>query len=271
MLRPACSALEVQGVLEEQGQQVQHPEEGDGREGHDEGGGPEQPVPEEAQVEEGVGAAQLDGHCGGQQHGADRDPGEDPSVAPPDVGSLGDPVHEQTQSQARQHEARKVEAGHARGALVGEKEEAEGRRHHPDGHVHVEHPAPRQVGDEQAADDRTEGRCQGGRQDQQSRRPDSLGRGEHPEQHGQPDGGHQAPTDALEHPEGHQLAQAAGQSAQRRRQCEDDDGAEQHPPGAEAIAEPRRRRDEDSQADQEGDDRGGDTGGGGVEVPCDRR
>ena len=135
--------------------------------------------------------------------------------------------------------------------------------------VDEEDPAPGEVGHQEAAEHRSEGRRQRGRDGQDAGGPNPLGRGEDPEEHGHADRRQHAAACALEDPEDDELGHVLCQAAEHRPHGEDDDGDHEDPLPSEAVAQPARRRDEDGQADQVGDDDPVDRGRGDVEVTTD--
>ena len=139
----------------------------------------------------------------------------------------------------------------------------------PIGHVDEEHPAPGEVGDQEAAQHRSDRGGHGGAEGEDAGRPHPLGRREDPVEHGHPDGGHHAAARTLDDAEQHQLGHVLGHAAQRRADGEDDDGGQEDPLATEAVSQPARRRDEDGQAHQVGDHDTVDSGGGDVEVAAD--
>ena len=89
-------------------------------------------------------------------------------------------------------------------------------------------------------------------------------------EHGHADGSHHSAARPLNDPEGHELADVLGQTAQPGPHGEHHDGDQEHPFPTEVVTEPPRRRDEDGQAHQVGDDDAVDGGRGDREVAADR-
>ena len=219
----------------------------------------------------GAGRPQFDDHHGRQQHGPRGYRRQHLGIVPAQVGPFRDAVHQQPEAEPGQHEAGQVEAARLRLRRLVQEDRAEREGRDADRHVDVEHPPPRQLGDEQAAEHRPEGGRQRGGDGEDGRGPDALVGREHPVEHRHPDRGEHAAGGALEDPERDQLGQARGHAAQRGGPGEQRDGGEQDPLAAVPVAEPAGRRDEHGQADQERDGDPVHGGGAHPEVAADGR
>ena len=116
-------------------------------------------------------------------------------AAPAPVGPLADPEHDQGEADAGQQEPGEVEAAGMGLAVLVEEEQAEDEGDDPDGQVDEEDPPPREVGHQQPAEDRSEGRGHRGGDGQDARGPHPLLGGEGAEQHGHAHRGHHAAAD----------------------------------------------------------------------------
>ena len=204
-----------------------------------------------------------------EERGAAHAGGDDGGRRPPLERTLGDAVHQEPEPGAAEHEAGHVEAAGVDRLGPLQEEEPEEHGHDADRHVHEEHPAPREVGDQEAAEHGPDGGRQGGAEGDEAGGPDPLGGREDPVEHGHADRRHHAAARALHDAEQHQLGHVLGQTAQGRADGEDDDRGQEHAFAAEAVAQPTRRRDEDGQAHEIGDHDPVDGGRGDVEVAAD--
>ena len=203
---------------------------------------------------------QCDAHDAGRNH-----PGRRPRLE----RSFGDPVHQEPQSDAAEHETGDVEASGVDGVDLLQDERAEDDRHDADGHVDEEHPAPREVGDQKATEDRSHSGGHGCAEGQDAGRPHPFGRREDPVEHCHPDGRHHAAARPLHHTEDHQLRHVLRHATERRADRENDDGCQQNPFAAETVSQPSGRGNEDGQAHQVGDHDTIDGGRGDVEIAPD--
>ena len=152
----------------------------------------------------------------GERQRADDPQRDHPRIGPADERSLVDGVGDRRQADAREHEAGDVEApGRGLGVLA-QVDPPEGEGDGAERDVDVEDPAPADgVGDE-AAEHGPEGRGDERRDHHDRRRPGPLDRREGPEQHGDPDRREHPAADALEDPEGDQLADRLRRAARHR-------------------------------------------------------
>jgi hypothetical protein len=125
----------------------------------------------------------------------------------------------------------------------------------PDRDIDEEDPAPRCIGDDEAAQRRPQNRPEhrrGGDQDHRAQEIRLRDRAQHDEA---PDRRHHGTAGALDHAGDDEFRQRIGQPAGDRAQGEDDDGGAEHRARAETVGHPAAQRDEDRQAQQIGGDR----------------
>jgi hypothetical protein len=89
-----------------------------------------------------------------------------------------------------------------------QEERSEDHGRDPQGEVDEEDPAPREIGDQEAAEHGTECGRHGGRDGQDAGGADPLGGGKDPVEHGHPDRRHHAAARTLNHSEDDQLRHA---------------------------------------------------------------
>ncbi len=176
--------------------------------------------------------------------------GHDRRRRPSPGRSLGDAQHQRGQGRADQEHAQIVRGGPGggRSGLV-EDPPAHQPRHHTDGHVDHEDPAPAAGGDEGG----TEGGPGG-----HGQRPDPapqrhhlgapLG-GEGPEQQSEGGGQQARRTDALDDPAEYEERHRGGQGTQGRAQAEHTQAGEEHPAAAHAVGRPPRRHQQGAEDD----------------------
>ena len=258
-------------VLEEQGAGEQHAEEGNGAQRDHSCAAAEQAVLEQADVDQRLRVAVLDRDQRRQhQRPAVMDPTTN-GLAPRLERAFRDPVHQKGQATGGEHETRDVKGPGPGGFVAAQEEQAEHPGRHTDRDVDEEHPPPRQLGHEQAAEDRPESRRHRGGDDEDAGCPDPLGRGERPEQQGHANRHHEPAAEALDDAEGDELAETLSAAAEGGRAREHDYGDEKHAPGPEPVAQPARRGNEDRQAHQVTDGDGVDGVGPYVELASDGR
>ena len=183
-------------------------------------------VREQAEVDERFCGAQLVGNEACEQDDTGGDGGEHVTCHPGACRTLGDAVHEEAEPKAGEQEAGQVEAPRVLFGHGFKEHSAEDECRHPDGKIDVEDPAPGEVGDEQAAENRTEGWRKRRWDRENARSSHSVGRRKDPVEHGHSNGGKHSAADALEDTEQHELGHVGGKPAQRRGEREDHDGCE---------------------------------------------
>ncbi len=242
---------EPQAVLVEERHHVERGQEARHRQEDHDRRDPEEAVAQEPQVEQRLADIQLDDHQDSDEQGPGDSRPCDERGGPAVGGTLADGVHEEREACPGQHEAREVEAARLGLPVLPQEQETKDKGEDPDGEVRVEDPAPRQLGDEDAAQHRTERRGQGGGDDQDAGCPDPLLGGKGAVQHRHADRGEHSAAHTLEDAVDDELGQVVGLPAQHGGRGEDGDGRQQDALRAEAVAQPPRCRNEDRQAHEE--------------------
>ena len=155
------------------------------------------------------------------------------------LAGLGQAVDQRGQPGGEHDQPQDVQAGVRLPAGVGGQQangEEQGGR--ADRHVDEEHPAPRQVLQQQPAEDRAERRRQHRGDGHHGHRPCHPLGTRLPGEHRLPHRHEQAAADALQHPEGDEAAGRPGGAAQHRAGDEQDQRGDPDRPGAEALHRP---------------------------------
>jgi len=176
--KTALQRAETEPVLEEKCDEVQQPEEAGGGDEQAGRGRSEQPIAEQAQVEQRFGSTELGEDQQPDQDRADHDRGQDRNVVPALLRSFADAVHQTGEADAGQDETEQVEAPGGRHLDLVQEHEAEGERECPDRQVDEKDPSPRQGVDEHAAEHWTDRGCQRCRHNQDAGGAHAFGRWE---------------------------------------------------------------------------------------------
>ena len=147
-------------------------------------GGGEELVLEQTHLDHRLFGAQLEEGEDDEQQDACAAEGQHSRVAEAVGAGFGEAVHQRGETGGREQQAGDVEAAGVLLLLLLQEEAGEGEAQHADGDVDQEDPAPVDVLDEVAAEDRAAGRRDDHRDHQDGRGLGALVRGEGAEEHG---------------------------------------------------------------------------------------
>ena len=188
----------------------------------------------------------------------------------PTTAGVDEAVAEQAQSRTDQHGADDVEVlGPVHGLRLRDVAHAQHHDGHGDGNVDPEGPAPGDVLDEPAADDRPEGGADARQSGPHTDRLGPLPGDEDRREDRQAAGGEQRAADSLQGPGRDQRLDVPTQRTQHRRGGEPDDAHQEDPPAPEPVAERPAQQDQPGQRQQVRVEYPLERGEAGVEVLAD--